>query len=253
MGVARYTASPECWSWVARRADDCLCDSDFSLSYPINLIDFDQITQLRTRVKICGITRAEDAREAVKQGADAIGLVFYAKSPRNVSVTQAAEILSGLPPFVSTVGLFVDSAPDEVHQVLQTLRLDILQFHGDETPEQCRQYGLPYMKAVRVQAGTNLLQYATRYSDAKALLLDAYAEGMAGGTGRTFDWNLIPTDLSRKIVLAGGLNADNVGEAIRQVRPYAVDVSGGVEREKGIKDAEKIAAFMRGVFDAAEI
>ncbi len=233
--------------------DDRLCDSHFSLSYPINLTTSGQITQLRTRVKICGITRIEDAQEAVNAGADAIGLIFYAKSPRNVSLAEAAEIVAGLPAFISTVGLFVDPAPEEVHQVLQSLRLDILQFHGDETPEQCRQYGLPYMKAVRVQAGTNLLQYATRYSDAKALLLDAYAEGVAGGTGRTFDWNLIPTGLPQRVVLAGGLNAANVGAAIRQVHPYAVDVSGGVEREKGIKDAEKIAAFMRGVFDAAEI
>ena len=204
---------------------------------------------MRTRVKICGITSVKDALIAAQHGADAIGLVFYAKSPRHVSITQAAEIVAALPAFVSTVGLFVDAAPEEIHAVLAKVKLDLLQFHGDETPEECRQYGLPYMKAVRVQADTNLLQYAADYGDAKALLLDAFAEGVAGGTGQTFDWNLIPGNLPKNIVLAGGLNASNVGSAIRQVRPYAVDVSGGVEQEKGIKDAEKIAAFMRGVAD----
>jgi phosphoribosylanthranilate isomerase len=204
---------------------------------------------LRTRVKICGITSVKDALTAAQHGADAIGLVFYAKSPRNVSIAQAAEIVARLPAFVSAVGLFVDAAPEQIHAVLAKVKLDLLQFHGDETPEQCRQYGLPYMKAVRVQADTNLLQYAADYGDAKALLLDAYSEGVVGGTGQTFDWNLIPANLPHNMVLAGGLNASNVGSAIRQVRPYAVDVSGGVEREKGIKDADKIAAFMRGVAD----
>jgi phosphoribosylanthranilate isomerase len=208
---------------------------------------------LRTRVKICGITRIEDAVEAARQGADAIGLVFYAESPRNVSADKAAEIVGKLPPLVTVVGLFVDAARDEVEHVLKKVKLDVLQFHGDETPEQCRQYGLPYMKAVRVQEGANLLQYATRFSDAKALLLDAYIEGIAGGTGHTFDWNLIPSDFPLNIMLAGGLNAANVGTAIRQVHPYAVDVSGGVEHEKGIKDADKMAVFMREVFNATEI
>jgi phosphoribosylanthranilate isomerase len=204
---------------------------------------------LRTRVKICGITSVKDALTAAQYGADAIGLVFYAKSPRNVSIAQAAEIVARLPAFVSAVGLFVDAVPEEIRVVLAKVKLDLLQFHGDEAPEACRQYGMPYMKAVRVQADTNLLQCAADYGDAKALLLDAYTEGIAGGTGQTFDWNLIPGNLPINIVLAGGLNASNVGLAIQQVRPYAVDVSGGVEREKGIKDAEKIAAFMRGVAD----
>jgi phosphoribosylanthranilate isomerase len=206
---------------------------------------------LRTRVKICGITRVEDALAAVQHGCDAIGLVFYAKSPRNVSPQQAAEIVARLPAFVTAVGLFVDAAPAEINAVLATVRLDLLQFHGDETPQQCRQYGLPYMKAIRVKADTNLLQYAAEYSDAQALLLDAYAEGVAGGTGQVFDWSLIPANLPLPIVLAGGLNAGNVSAAIQQVRPYAVDVSGGVEATKGIKDAAKIAAFMRGVENAA--
>lgn len=205
---------------------------------------------MRTRVKICGITRPEDALIAIRHGADAIGLVFCAKSPRNVSIAQAAEIAVKLPAFVSAVGLFVDAAPEEIQAVLASVKLNLLQFHGDETPEACRHYGLPYMKALRVQADTNLLQYAADYGDAKALLLDTYVEGVAGGTGHVFDWKLIPSNLSHSIVLAGGLNPDNVAAAIRQVRPYAVDVSGGVEREKGIKDAEKIAAFMREVLDA---
>ena len=202
---------------------------------------------MRTRVKICGITSVKDALTAAQHGADAIGLVFYAKSPRNVSIAQAAEIVARLPAFVSAVGLFVDAAPEEIRAVLAKVKLDLLQFHGAEAPEACCQYGLPYMKAVRVQADTNLLQYAAAYGDSKALLLDTYTDGIVGGTGQTFDWNLIPENLPKNIVLAGGLNASNVGLAIRQVHPYAVDVSGGVEREKGIKDADKIAAFMRGV------
>lgn len=206
---------------------------------------------MRTRVKICGITRVEDALAAVQHGCDAVGLVFYAKSPRYVNLEQAARIVTGLPPFVSAVGLFVDAEPQEVQTVLANVRLDLLQFHGDESPQACRQFGIPYMKAIRVKSDTNLLQCASDYADARALLLDTYCEGMAGGTGKLFDWKLIPRSLSSSIVLAGGLNAENVGDAIRQVRPYAVDVSGGVESSKGIKDAGKIAAFMRGVVDAS--
>ena len=206
---------------------------------------------MRTRVKICGITRAQDALEAVKQGADAIGLVFYPKSPRNVSAAQAAEIVSQIPAFVTVVGLFVDAEPAFIQEVISSVKLDLLQFHGDETPSACRQYSRPYMKAIRVKNGTNLVQYAADYADARALLLDAFAEGVPGGTGLVFDWSLIPQNLPLPIVLAGGLNAENVGVAIEQVRPYAVDVSGGVEASKGIKDAAKIAAFMRGVSNAA--
>jgi len=205
---------------------------------------------VRTRVKICGITRAQDALEAVKQGADAIGLVFYPKSPRNVSAAQAAEIVSKIPAFVTVVGLFVDAEPAFIQEVISSVKLDLLQFHGDETPSACRQYSRPYMKAIRVKNGTNLVQYAADYADARALLLDAFAEGVPGGTGLVFDWSLIPQNLPLPIVLAGGLNAENVGVAIEQVRPYAVDVSGGVEASKGIKDAAKIAAFMRGVSNA---
>jgi len=204
---------------------------------------------LRTRTKICGITRLEDMQAAVACGADAIGLVFHAKSPRHVTVEQAAMIAAGLPPFVSAVGLFVDAAADDVRAVLRETRLDLLQFHGDESPAYCRQFGVPYLKAVRVRPGLNLIQYAAQFDDAAGLLLDAFQEGMAGGTGQTFDWGLIPRGLLQPVILAGGLNAGNVAAAIHQVRPYAVDVSGGVEREKGIKDADKIAAFMRGVRD----
>lgn len=205
---------------------------------------------MRTRVKICGITRVEDALEAVNQGADAIGLVFYAKSPRYVTPAQAAEIVANIPAFVTVVGLFVDAQAAEISDILSVVRLDLLQFHGDESPAQCRQYSRPYMKAIRVKTDTNLVQYAADYSDAKALLLDAFAEGVPGGTGQVFDWKLIPQQLDLPVVLAGGLNAENVGQAIASVKPYAVDVSGGVEASKGIKDAAKIAAFMRGVSNA---
>lgn len=206
---------------------------------------------MRTRVKICGITREEDALTAVRHGADAIGLVFVEASPRHVSIAQAQAAIRSLPPFIAVVGLFVDGEPSFIEQVLKEVRLDMLQFHGDESPEECQRYARPYMKAIRVRPDTNLLQYALDYPRASALLLDAHVEGVAGGTGQRFDWSLIPAELPMPIVLAGGLNADNVAEAIKQVRPYAVDVSGGVESQKGIKDAGKIAAFMRGVTDAA--
>jgi len=205
---------------------------------------------VRTRVKICGITRVEDALIAVAQGADAIGLVFYPPSPRYVSPAQAAEIVNALPAFITVVALFVDASRADVEAVLSQVNIDLIQFHGQETADECRQYGKSYMKAIRVKSDTNLVQYTTKYSDAKALLLDTYAEGVPGGTGQVFDWTVIPKNLSKPIVLAGGLDAENVEQAIRQVKPYAVDVSGGVEFKKGIKDAAKIAAFMRGVSNA---
>ena len=204
----------------------------------------------RIRVKICGITRVEDALSAVYAGADAIGLVFYTPSPRSVSIAQAQAIVNAMPPFVSVVGLFVNATTDEIHSVLSQVRLDIVQFHGDETPAQCAQINLPYYKAIRVKPDTNLLQYAIDFKAARALLLDTYSEQAYGGTGHTFDWNLIPKNLFKPIVLAGGLDESNVVAAIEQVQPYAVDVSGGVELSKGIKDAAKIAAFMQGVSNA---
>jgi phosphoribosylanthranilate isomerase len=203
-----------------------------------------------TRVKICGITREEDLSAAADLGADAVGLVFYAKSPRFVAASRAAELLRRLPPFVTSVGLFVNAAEEEVRAVLDEVRVDLLQFHGDETPEFCRSFGLPYLKAVRVKPGVDLVQYALRYADARGLLLDAFVEGIPGGTGLAFDWNLIPRDLPLPLVLSGGLDPANVGEAVARVKPWAVDVSSGVEQGKGIKDAAKIAAFMQGVRNA---
>lgn len=183
----------------------------------------------------------------MSHGCDAIGLVFYAKSPRCVDLLEAARIVEALPPFVAAVGLFVDAERGEVERVLGAVRLDLLQFHGDETPEYCASFARPYIKAVRVRPGINLVEYAAEFDSAKALLLDAYQEGVAGGTGLQFDWDLIPASLAKPVVLAGGLNASNVADAIERVQPYAVDVSGGVEREKGIKDADKIAAFLQEV------
>ena len=205
----------------------------------------------RTRVKICGITRVEDAVSAVNAGADAIGLVFYAPSPRAVSIAQAQQIVAAIPPFVSVVGLFVNAPQTYIESVLSKVRLDIVQFHGDETAQDCEQVceqiNLPYYKAIRVKADTNLLQYEAEFKSAKALLLDTYSEAAVGGTGQVFDWSLIPKNLTKPVILAGGLRAENVASAVQQIRPYAVDVSGGVEASKGIKDTMKIAAFMQAV------
>lgn len=202
---------------------------------------------MRVRAKICGITRVDDALAAARCGADAIGLVFYENSPRHVSIEQAQSIVAALPPFVSVVALFVNANKTYIDEVVSSLRVDILQFHGEEVETDCVQYNLPYMKAVRVKEGTNLIQYEKNYSSACALLLDTYSEKMVGGTGETFNWSLIPAELSMPVVLAGGLNQHNVSDAIKQVKPYAVDVSGGVEKSKGVKDPEKIAAFLRQV------
>lgn len=202
---------------------------------------------MRTRIKICGITRRQDAADAVRSGADAIGLVFYKPSPRAVSAQQAADLVTTLPPFVSVVGLFVNAHRSEIEQVLATTRIDLLQFHGDETPEECGGFHKPFIKAIRMREGIDLYQERRRYGNASGLLLDTYHKGTPGGTGDSFDWNRIPAAITDSIVLAGGLTPDNVERAIRTVRPYAVDVSGGVERDKGIKDGAKIAAFIRGV------
>jgi len=204
-----------------------------------------------TRVKICGITRVEDGLACAQLGADAIGLVFYAPSPRHVSVEQARAIMAVLPPFITTVGLFVDADSTEVSAVLRQLPLDLLQFHGSESPDYCQGFSRPYLKAVRVKPGLDLVQYAAQYERAKGLLLDAHVEGIAGGTGQAFDWNLIPARLPLPIVLSGGLHPANVTEAIKRVQPAAVDISSGVESTKGIKDAAKIAAFMQGVRNAS--
>ncbi|MDB6144404.1 MAG: trpF [Pseudomonas sp.] len=199
------------------------------------------------RSKICGITRIEDALAAVDAGADAIGFVFYAKSPRAVTVVQAREIIAALPPFVTTVGLFVNCSRCELTEILEVVPLDLLQFHGDETAEDCDGYHRPYIKALRVQAGDDIAARSRAYPKASGILLDTYVAGVPGGTGEAFDWSLIPKSLSKPIILAGGLTPANVAQAIAQVRPYAVDVSGGVEAGKGIKDHDKIRAFMDAV------
>lgn len=200
-----------------------------------------------TRIKICGITRARDALAVARCGADAIGLVFYQRSPRHVSIAQARQLAGALPPFVSVVGLFVDAEAAFVREVLADVPLDLLQFHGGESPEYCAQFERPYLKAIRIKAGVDLLQCASDFRSAKGLLLDAHVEGIPGGTGIAFDWTLIPKQLPLPVILSGGLDAENVAVAIKQVRPYAVDVSSGVEASKGIKDAAKIAAFINEV------
>ncbi len=202
---------------------------------------------IRTRSKICGITRPEDALAVACQGADAIGLVFYPPSPRNVSIEQAQAVIAALPPFVTTVGLFVDADESEVRNILEWVPLDLLQFHGNEEEVYCRSFGRPYFKAIRMADEVDLNEEAERYASASALLLDSYQKGVPGGTGHAFDWARIPEGLAKPIILAGGLGPENIEEAIRTVRPYAVDVSSGVEAAKGIKDADKIIAFMRGV------
>ncbi len=201
----------------------------------------------RTRIKICGLTDPGLALLAARTGADAIGLVSHLPSPRHVTSEQAAQITAVIPAFVSRVALFVNAEPSWVHAFIRTVQPDVLQFHGDETPDYCRQFNRPYIKAVRMQAGVDLVQYAASYHDAKGLLLDAWVAGVAGGTGATFDWSLIPQGLPLPLILSGGLNAGNVGEAIRQVRPWAVDVSSGVECARGVKDAGKIIQFIAEV------
>ena len=201
----------------------------------------------RTRIKICGITRPEDALLAAKLGADAIGLVFYKKSPRYIAPQQTQQVLAKLPPFVSRVALFVDAPTGEIQDILTIVRPDILQFHGTESAESCLQYKLPYIKAVRMQPGVNLHEIASEYESASALLLDTYQAGVPGGTGQAFDWTLVPADLPVPIILAGGLTPENVAQAIKETHPYAVDVSGGVEQAKGIKDQVKMRQFIQEV------
>lgn len=198
------------------------------------------------RIKICGLTRNEDVRVAVEQGADALGFVLYPPSPRAVSAEQAQQLLQQVPAFVTTVALFVNESVEEIQRVLSLCPFDLIQFHGDESAEFCRQFNRPYMKAIRVRCEDDIHQAVNQYPDAKALLLDAYVENLPGGTGQAFDWRLIPK-ISTPWVLAGGLNANNVVDAINQVAPYAVDISGGVEASKGIKDAEKIKEFISEV------
>lgn len=202
---------------------------------------------MSVRVKVCGITRSEDAEAAIQSGADAIGFVFWPKSSRNLAPDLAGQISAILPPFVCTVGVYVDPDIAWVKETARVAKINLLQFHGDESPEFCNQFSQPYIKAIRVKSDTDLLQYAERYRSAKGLLLDTFTEGMPGGTGHVFDWQLIPKNLPVPFILSGGLNPENVELAIRQTNPWAVDVSSGVEATKGIKDKKKIIAFMQGV------
>jgi phosphoribosylanthranilate isomerase len=202
---------------------------------------------MRTRVKICGFTRVEDALYAARLGVDAVGLVFYPASPRNVQIHLAAEIVKALPAFVSVVALFVDEQEALIRNVLEQVPIDCLQFHGDEPPEACRIYGKRYIKAIRVQENMDIPGLAKRYADADGLLLDAFHPNEKGGTGNRFDWELIPKRCDLPIILAGGLDASNAKIAVEKVRPYALDVSSGVEAKKGIKDKEKMAAFIAAV------
>jgi len=201
---------------------------------------------VRTRVKICGITRLEDAQAAAGAGADAIGLVFYPRSPRCLALDRARQLRDALPPFVAPVALFVNPAADAVREVLENVRPAMLQFHGEETPVFCAQFGVPYVKACRVKPGVDLLEYLRPFSGAAGWLLDSHVEEY-GGVGEIFDWSVVPAERLRPLVLSGGLTRGNVREAIRRLRPWAVDVSSGVESAKGIKDADKIAAFIAEV------
>jgi phosphoribosylanthranilate isomerase len=207
---------------------------------------------MRTRIKICGLTRLDDVQQAVAAGADALGLVFYPPSPRYVDLSTAAGLARAVPPFVSIVGLFVNADPATVHATLAAVPLHVLQMHGDEDEAYCRQFDRPYIKAARVRPGMDLLQYAAGFASAQAILLDAFVDGYGGG-GQVFDWSLVPPALGKPLILSGGLEASNVGEAVRRLRPAAVDVSSGVEASKGVKDAEKMRAFVAAVRAAESI
>ncbi|WP_293268125.1 phosphoribosylanthranilate isomerase [Neptunomonas sp.] len=202
---------------------------------------------MAARVKICGITRIEDALIAIAAGAHSLGFVFYKPSPRYVEPSVAANIISLLPPFITSTALFVDEEPVVINETLLLSKVDLLQFHGKETPEFCEQFDRPYIKALRMKPGLDLMHQAEIYSSSRAILLDAYKAGVPGGTGESFEWDRIPRSMRSSIILAGGLSADNVAQAIEQVKPYAVDVSGGVEESAGLKDANKINCFFKEV------
>ncbi len=206
-----------------------------------------ELAVARTRIKICGITRPGDALAAIESGADALGLMFYAPSSRAVSLEQARDIAAVVPPFVTLTGVFVDAPAETVEMLSRELSLGLLQFHGDESPQYCAAFGRPWIKALRCRPGIDLAQACSDYRGAHGLLLDAWQEGVPGGTGKTFDWRMVPPDLPLPVVLAGGLNDGNVGEAIAAMRPWAVDISGGVESAPGEKDAQKIHRFTAAV------
>ncbi|ALE01191.1 phosphoribosylanthranilate isomerase [Candidatus Pseudothioglobus singularis] len=198
-----------------------------------------------TKVKICGFTEPNNARDAALAGVDAIGLVFYDKSPRNVDIHSAQKIIEALPPFINRVGLFVNANPSFIDEILCEVPLDTLQFHGDESVLDCAQYQMPFIKSLRVKPDTNVKEIAENFSSASALLLDSFSPSSYGGTGESFDWSLARVKISLPIILAGGLTVDNVADAIKQVNPYAVDASSGVESAPGVKDIDKIEAFIR--------
>ena len=209
--------------------------------------DIQSTNNMKIYTKICGLTRAQDAIAAAQLGVDAIGLVFFAGSKRAVSVAQAQEIVRALPPFVSVVALFVNESAEQIRKILAQVPIDILQFHGDESPEFCRQFHRPYLKAVRVQSVADIEAACTQFADARAVLFDAFVEGTYGGTGHTFDWDLLPKDLNQRWILSGGLTADNVDIAVQQTGAIAVDVSSGVESAAGVKSLEKMTQFMQKV------
>lgn len=205
---------------------------------------------MRTRIKFCGITRPEDAEFAARLGVDAIGLVFYPPSPRTIDINLAIKIVNVLPPFVTVAGLFVDATHEAISRILDNVNLHILQFHGTENQSQCERYDRPYYKALRIKPDANVKQMINEYPTASGILLDTYRKGIPGGTGESFDWSIVPAQSTKPIILAGGLNAENIENAILQTKPYAIDVSGGIEAEKGIKDPQKMNAVVKGVNNA---
>jgi phosphoribosylanthranilate isomerase len=203
----------------------------------------------RTRIKICGLTREADVDAAVEAGADAVGFVFYDRSQRHVDLARAVELAGRLPAFVMPVGLFVNAAAAAVDAAVAVIPQLLLQFHGDETPQECARFGRPYLRAVRMARGLDLLDFASRFAQAQALLLDAHVDGYGGG-GKVFDWSVVPSGVPRPLVLSGGLHAGNVIQGIHAIRPWAVDVSSGVETAKGVKDADAICRFCEAVREA---
>lgn len=206
---------------------------------------------MTVKIKICGITRVEDAVNASKLGADALGFVFVENTPRYISPSEASIIMNKIPPFVNKIGLFVNPQPKDVEKAKEVCNFNLIQFHGDESPSFCEQFNLPYIKAISVKEGINLLEYEYKYNTASAFLLDTFSQKVRGGSGKTFDWNLIPKNLSKPIVVAGGLRKENLVELFKVITPYAVDVSSGVESGKGIKEYQMMKDFILGVKNAS--